>query len=115
MTSSEEEITKVTADEGIQQIPASVIRVTQPPAVADARDQLLRAIGQEAQHVADTNPGQASTALEALARAYALITTSTNAHTSSGGIPPLAGRSAPLTLANEAALDGSVTIDLRYL
>ncbi|KAB2587743.1 MULTISPECIES: hypothetical protein [Streptomyces] len=54
------------------EIPAQVT-VTEVPAAVDARDALLRAIGQEAQHVADKSAGQASAALEALARAYALV------------------------------------------
>ncbi|MFD9302233.1 hypothetical protein ACFWCB_06000 [Streptomyces sp. NPDC060048] len=76
MTSNEAETTAVATDEGIQQIPA-VIEVTEVPAAADARDALLRAIGAEAQLVADQFPGQASTALGELARAYALVTAGT--------------------------------------
>ncbi|MFB7124551.1 hypothetical protein [Kitasatospora sp. NPDC056273] len=67
-----------TADNGgIEQIPATVVQVTQPAAVVDARDALLRAIGREAEHVAANNPGHASPALEALARAYTLVTSGT--------------------------------------
>ncbi|WP_328925546.1 hypothetical protein OG429_13405 [Streptomyces sp. NBC_00190] len=77
MTSaSPEESAEATAGEGIQQIPI-VMSVTELPAVADARDALLRAIGQEAQNLTDKFPGQASKALEELARAYALVTTNT--------------------------------------
>lgn len=47
--------------------------VTEQPAVADSRDILVQAIGAEAQHVADTFPGQVAAALEQLARAYALV------------------------------------------
>lgn len=61
-----------TVGEGIQQIPAQIV-VTQPPAVTDARDKLLSAIGAEAQRVAETSAGQASAALVELARAYALV------------------------------------------
>ncbi|MEU0051334.1 hypothetical protein [Streptomyces sp. NPDC006309] len=53
-------------------IPAT-ITVTENPAVTDTRDALLKAIGQEAQHVADKSAGQASAALEQLARAYVLV------------------------------------------
>ncbi len=73
---SAEATAEATADEGIQQIPI-VMSVTELPAVADARDALLRAIGQEAQNLTDKFPGQASKALEELARAYALVTTDT--------------------------------------
>ncbi|MFD9339439.1 hypothetical protein ACFWBF_34390 [Streptomyces sp. NPDC060028] len=72
MTSSEAEPTTVTADEGIQQIPAQ-ITVPQPAAVTGARDKLLAAIGAEAQHVAEKSAGQASAALAELARAYTLV------------------------------------------
>ncbi|MBZ4318567.1 hypothetical protein [Streptomyces huiliensis] len=72
MTTSEEP-TAAVADEGIRQIPPTV-RDAQPSAVTEARDHLLRAIGAEARHVADTSPGQASAALAELARAYALVT-----------------------------------------
>ncbi|MEV6048365.1 hypothetical protein [Streptomyces xanthochromogenes] len=64
--------------EGIRVIPA-VIRLEQPAIVAEARDALLRAIGREADHVADKFPGQASKALEELARAFALVTVDTAA------------------------------------
>lgn len=75
---SDEQATSAADELGeIQQIPASVIRVTQPATVTDARDQLLAAIGSEAQHLVDTQAGQAAAALESLARAYALIATST--------------------------------------
>ncbi|WP_406187881.1 hypothetical protein [Streptomyces sp. NBC_01006] len=85
MTSaSPEESAEATAGEGIQQIPI-VMSVTELPAVADARDALLRAIGQEAQNATDKFPGQASKALEELARAYALVTTDT---TSVAGTTP---------------------------
>lgn len=73
---SAEATAEATADEGIQQIPI-VMSVTELPAVADTRDALLRAIGQEAQNLTDKFPGQASKALEELARAYALVTTDT--------------------------------------
>ncbi|MFC8583655.1 hypothetical protein ACFUGD_03620 [Streptomyces sp. NPDC057217] len=59
--------------EGIQQIPAQ-INLNEVPAAADTRDILLKAIGSEAQHVADKFPGQAAAALEQLAHAYALVT-----------------------------------------
>ncbi|MCM2416660.1 hypothetical protein [Streptomyces sp. RKAG293] len=59
-------------EEGVQRIPA-VISVAPVPAVADARDALLAAIASEARTVTENNPGQASVALEQLARAFALI------------------------------------------
>ncbi|MFD9593718.1 hypothetical protein ACFWA9_13310 [Kitasatospora sp. NPDC059973] len=49
--------------------------VSATPAVAETRDKLLRAIGAEAQHLAQS-PGQASAALQRLAHAYALTTAS---------------------------------------
>ncbi|GGU67031.1 hypothetical protein [Streptomyces lavendofoliae] len=73
MTSNEPQTAPVDTGEGIQQIPA-VIPAREIPGATDARDALLRAIGQEAQHVADKFPGQSSKALEELARAYALVT-----------------------------------------
>ncbi|MEV8529001.1 hypothetical protein AB0451_33425 [Streptomyces sp. NPDC052000] len=90
MTSaSPEESAEATAGEGIQQIPI-VMSVTELPAVADARDALLRAISQEAQNATDKFPGQASKALEELARAYALVTTDTTSV--AGTTPPIQSR-----------------------
>ncbi|MGW6691718.1 hypothetical protein [Streptomyces sp. NPDC054961] len=73
MSNSEAENANISAGEGIQQIPAR-ISVSEVPAVSDARDKLLAAIGTEAQTVAEKSTGQASTALAELARAYALVT-----------------------------------------
>ncbi|GGT71827.1 hypothetical protein GCM10010207_82390 [Streptomyces atratus] len=78
MTSDENQTTAATASEGIQQIPAQVT-VTQPAAVAEARDKLLAAIGAEAQLVAEKSEGQASAVLAELARAYTLVTSGTAA------------------------------------
>ncbi|MFF1904825.1 hypothetical protein [Kitasatospora sp. NPDC058218] len=78
MTSPDAEPTTVDAAETVQQVPA-VIRVAQTPAAADTRDKLLAAIGAEAQFLAEKSPGQAATRLEALARAYAIVTASTAA------------------------------------
>ncbi|MFB7216336.1 hypothetical protein [Streptomyces sp. NPDC056255] len=78
MTSEENQTTAATASEGIQQIPAQVT-VTQPAAVAEARDKLLAAIGAEAQLVAEKSEGQASAVLAELARAYTLVTSGTAA------------------------------------
>ncbi|MFF4331130.1 hypothetical protein ACFYZT_32075 [Streptomyces sp. NPDC001591] len=50
---------------------------TTPVANDDAHDKLLAAIGTEAQTVAETSAGQASTALVELSRAYALVTSAT--------------------------------------
>ena len=82
------EPTVIAADGGVQQIPA-VIQVAPVPAVATARDALLRAISAEAQHVVDKFPGQASKALEQLAHAYALVTAGTTVTTN---VTPAAGR-----------------------
>ncbi|MCZ0999690.1 flagellin [Streptomyces mirabilis] len=60
------------ADSSVQQIPVQIM-VSEVPAAADARDKLLAAIGTEAQHVADTSAGQASTALAELTRAYSTV------------------------------------------
>ncbi|MFF4104363.1 hypothetical protein [Streptomyces sp. NPDC001903] len=76
MTSTENEPTAATGQEAVQQIPA-VIRTPEVPAATEARDKLLQAIGREAEQVADKFPGQASKALEELARAFALATTGT--------------------------------------
>ncbi|WP_405584207.1 hypothetical protein [Streptomyces sp. NBC_01092] len=62
---------------GIQATELELIPATRTvgevPAAADARDALLQAISQEARNVAEKSQGQASTALEQLARAYALV------------------------------------------
>ncbi|MGW7412932.1 hypothetical protein [Streptomyces sp. NPDC054863] len=47
--------------------------VTESPTVAVARDRLVEAIGREAAFLADQRAGQASQGLEALARAFALV------------------------------------------
>ncbi|MFF5488726.1 hypothetical protein [Streptomyces virginiae] len=93
MTNSETESGAPADDATVQPIPA-VIRVSQSPAAADARDRLLAAIGAEAQTLAEKSPGHASTALEALARAYAIVTTSTAAATAASGVVTPTGRSA---------------------
>ncbi|MFD9357901.1 hypothetical protein [Streptomyces sp. NPDC060031] len=61
-------------NKGVQQIPA-VIQVAPVPAAAEARDELLAAIGAEAKHLMEKSDGHAATALAELARAYALVTT----------------------------------------
>ncbi|MFE7403568.1 hypothetical protein [Streptomyces sp. NPDC057557] len=71
MASNETDSTVIAA-EGVQEIPATV-RVVEEPAAADARAQLLAAIGAEAQLVAEKSAGQASAALVELAHAYALV------------------------------------------
>lgn len=76
MSNTEEESTVVASQEAIQQIPV-VIRVPEVPAATEARDKLLQAIGREAEQVADRFPGQASKALEELARAFTLASTGT--------------------------------------
>ncbi|MGW7139325.1 hypothetical protein [Streptomyces xanthophaeus] len=65
------------AGDGIEQIPAAVPAlngVQESPTVAVARDRLVEAIGREAVFLADQRAGQASEQLEALARAFALMT-----------------------------------------
>ncbi|MEZ7129053.1 hypothetical protein ACBR40_27295 [Nonomuraea sp. AD125B] len=76
MTTSEVSPTPV--DSAAQQIPA-VIKVREVPAAAEAREKLLQAIAAEAQAVTAKSPGQASAALEELARAYALVTSGATA------------------------------------
>lgn len=72
------------------EIPAT-IRVIELPSAMDARDKLLAAIGQEAQHVADKYAGQASAALGELARAYAVVAAGpTTAPTTGAAIRTLA-------------------------
>ncbi|MFE2864910.1 hypothetical protein [Embleya sp. NPDC059259] len=75
MTTSKSEPLQVTLSEKTRQALAAGTTPEAPTAAAEARDRLLRAIGREAQHVADTSAGEASTALAELARAYALVTT----------------------------------------
>ncbi|MFI1577542.1 hypothetical protein [Embleya sp. NPDC020630] len=59
-------------------IPA-VIPLRELPAAAEAREQLLQAIAATARAVTERHAGQASGALVALARAYALVTSGTTA------------------------------------
>ncbi|KAB2588390.1 hypothetical protein [Streptomyces arboris] len=47
--------------------------VTESPTVAVARERLVEAIGREAAFLADQRAGQASEGLEALARAFVLV------------------------------------------
>ncbi|MFD9593719.1 hypothetical protein ACFWA9_13315 [Kitasatospora sp. NPDC059973] len=75
MTGSEP--SDIPADEGVKQIPVT-IQVPEAPGAADARESLLKAIGKEAELVADKYPGQASKALTELAHAYALVTVGTS-------------------------------------
>ncbi|MEU5423654.1 hypothetical protein [Streptomyces sp. NPDC020667] len=107
MTSNEAEPV-VIADEGVQQIPA-VIQVTQPAATVSARDSLLEAIGREAQLVAEKFPGQASTALEQLARAFALVASATPA------VADVTKGARSLALTNEVPIDGPATLQMKYL
>ncbi|MFD9634969.1 hypothetical protein [Streptomyces violascens] len=65
--------TAAEVSEGIRQTPAT-ITVSKAPAVANARDQLLAAIGAEAEFVAAHSPGHTAAVLAELARAYALVT-----------------------------------------
>jgi hypothetical protein len=70
---TEQEVPDQTAQEsGIQQVPL-VIQVREATGVPEAREQLLQAIAREAQQVTDNQAGQASAALEQLARAFALV------------------------------------------
>ncbi|MFI7004443.1 hypothetical protein [Nocardia sp. NPDC050175] len=90
MTINETEPAADFASDGIQQIPATVPQAPPaplPPAAAEARDQLLRAIGREAEQVVTTNPGHASAALVELASAYALVANGTP----SGTVPVRVG------------------------
>lgn len=66
---------------GIQQIPLVMATHELPAAATDARDKLLAAIAAEAQEISSKHPGQGSTALEELARAYALVTSTPAATT----------------------------------
>ncbi|MFF7890302.1 hypothetical protein ACH40F_58865 [Streptomyces sp. NPDC020794] len=73
-----EEAESVSADTGIQQIP-TVIKLREVPAATEAREKLLQAIAAEAEAIMSKSQGQASTALEELARAYALVTSGATA------------------------------------
>ncbi|MFD4633538.1 hypothetical protein ACFVYR_31225 [Streptomyces sp. NPDC058284] len=87
----------------LSSIPAT-LSVTENPAIADARDALLKAIGQEAQHVADKSAGQASAALVELARAYVLVTTGTASGAATPASALRTGRSAGLLHPNGAPI-----------
>ncbi|MEV6028031.1 hypothetical protein [Streptomyces sp. NPDC052036] len=78
-----EEAQPASTDSAMPQIPA-VIKVGEVPAAAEAREKLLQAIAAEAEAITDKSQGQASTALEQLARAYALITSGPTAIAPSG-------------------------------
>ncbi len=107
MTSNETDSAGIET-EGVQQIPA-VIRVTQPAGAVGARDRLLEAIGREAELVAEKFPGQASVALEQLARAFALVSAGTPA------VADVAKGARSLGLSNEVAIDGAATLEVKYL
>ncbi|MYS80771.1 hypothetical protein [Embleya scabrispora] len=79
MTGSEAEAIEPAVDEGVRQIPATVVRVEQPASVTDARDRLLAAIGRAAERAGDADPGGAPEALEKLARAFVLVSTGSTA------------------------------------
>ncbi|MGW1759706.1 hypothetical protein [Streptomyces mirabilis] len=64
----------MTLSEEARQSLADGARPEAPTAATEVRDQVLRAIGREAEHVAATQPGQASKALAELAHSYALVT-----------------------------------------
>ncbi|MFI6984153.1 hypothetical protein ACIBSV_36900 [Embleya sp. NPDC050154] len=74
MTTSKSEPLQVTLSEEARQALANATTPELPTAATEARDQLLRAIGREAEHLAATQPGQASAPLAELARAYAQVT-----------------------------------------
>ncbi|MEV7729172.1 hypothetical protein AB0P15_31255 [Streptomyces sp. NPDC087917] len=88
---SDGQATSEAADAGI--IPSTVtVTMTENRAAVDARDALLRAIGREADQVVGSSAGQASAALEQLARAYVLVTTGA-APTPVSGVTQVAGMS----------------------
>ncbi|MER5731812.1 hypothetical protein ABT084_26330 [Streptomyces sp. NPDC002138] len=74
MTTSKSEPLQVTLSEEARKALAEGATTVVSPAAAEARDQLLRSMGREAEHLADTQPGQNSAALAELARAYSLAT-----------------------------------------
>ncbi|MFD7597231.1 hypothetical protein ACFV6D_29890 [Kitasatospora sp. NPDC059812] len=76
MTSNEAEFTVEAPDGEAWQIPNS-IQATPMAGPVSARDRLLETIVREAQQVADKHAGEAATALEALARAFALVASPT--------------------------------------
>lgn len=101
-------VTPETEATDLGQIPA-MITMTEHPALTQARSALLKAIGQEAQHVADKHQGQASKQLEELARAYALVTAGAPAVVA--GTPAIGARSAEgrhsISLVAHVPYDGS--------
>ncbi|MGW1997846.1 hypothetical protein [Embleya sp. NPDC001921] len=74
MTTSKSEPLEVTLSEEARQALAEGAAPEAPTAVTEARDQLLRAIGREAEHVVATHAGEASKALVELAHAFTLAT-----------------------------------------
>ncbi len=71
----------------LRAVPAQVT-VTESPTVAVARERLVEAIGREAAFLADQRAGQASGGLEALARAFALVTAGPIATTAAATATP---------------------------
>lgn len=61
----------------VQQIPLTIAASELPSAAIEARDQLLAAIAAEAQAITARQSGNGAEALEALARAYTLMTGAT--------------------------------------
>ncbi|MFJ3964125.1 hypothetical protein [Streptomyces sp. NPDC090036] len=84
------ETTEGAAIDGIQQIPAQ-IQAQESPTVAVARERLVEAIGREAAFLADQRAGQASEGLEALARAFALVSGGATATAAAGPAPAAEG------------------------
>ncbi|MFG2488020.1 hypothetical protein ACGFSI_35415 [Streptomyces virginiae] len=68
---SENEATPEVSDMGAI---SALVAAADSPIIAVARDRLVEAIGREAVFLANQRAGQASDGLEALARAFALVT-----------------------------------------
>ncbi|MFJ5811235.1 hypothetical protein [Streptomyces sp. NPDC093093] len=81
-----------TATDGIRQIPAQTpTHAQESPTVAVARERLVEAIGREAVFLADQRAGRAFEGLEALSRAFALLTSAQSLTTNQSGAT-VAGR-----------------------
>ncbi|MET7533908.1 hypothetical protein [Streptomyces goshikiensis] len=90
-----EQAPEETPTDGIQQIPAQ-IQPQESATVAVARERLVEAIGREAVFLADQRAGQASEGLEALARAFALVTSGELTAVTETAAPSLRSRANPI-------------------
>lgn len=80
----------------VHEIPITLTQAEHDPSAAVTREKLLVAIGREADYIADNPTGQASKALEELARAFAIVSSPATIRTPTAGetraVPPITSR-----------------------